>query len=164
MPPVSNTSPLLNLAIIGELELVRTQFRSVLVPPAVVDEFRLESERPGTSALNHALENGWIESKEPSDAPLIRTLRQNIDRGEAETIALATEIETDRVLIDEREARRRARNLGLEVTGALGILPQAAQQGSLDTLADALDRLEDEAGFWIAPALRSRLLRERGEK
>lgn len=130
----------------------------------MVDEFRLETERPGTSALIRALDDGWIESKEPSDTPLIRTLRQDIDRGEAQAIALATEMEASRVLIDEREARRRARNLGLEVTGALGILLQAAQEESLDSLSDALDRLEDEAGFWIAPALRKHILRERGQE
>jgi len=163
MPTVSNTSPLLNLAIIGELELVRAQFSSVLVPPAVIDEFQLETERPGTAALSRALDDGWIEPEEPSDTPLIRTLWQDIDRGEAEAIAVATEVEADRVLIDEREARRRARNLGLEVTGALGILLQAAQEGSLDSLADALDRLEEEAGFWIAPALRRQIMNELGE-
>lgn len=164
MPTVSNTSPLLNLAIIGELEQVRTQFHSVLVPPAVVEEFQLETERPGTSALTRALEDGWIKPKEPSDAPLIRILRQDIDRGEAEAIALATEIETDRVLIDEWEARRRARSLNLEVTGALGILLQAAQEETLGPLDDALDRLEDDAGFWIAPALRQQIMKEYGEK
>jgi len=130
----------------------------------VVDEFQLETERPGTSALIRALDDGWIESKEPTDTPLIRTLRQDIDRGEAEAIALATEREADRVLIDEREARRRARNLGLEVTGALGILLQAAQKGSLDSVSDTLDRLEEKAGFWITPALRQQVMNELGEK
>lgn len=70
----------------------------------------------------------------------------------------------DLVLIDEREARRRARNLGLQITGALGILLRATQEGSLDSLSRALDRLEEEAGFWIAPALRQRILNEYGKK
>lgn len=58
MPTVSNTSPLLNLAIIGELELVRAQFHFVFIPPAVVDEFQLETGRPGTLALARALDDG----------------------------------------------------------------------------------------------------------
>lgn len=164
MPVVSNTSPLLNLAVIGELELVRRQFSSVLVPPAVVDEFRLDTEQPGTSALSRALGDGWIDVSEPGDVPLVRTLRQDIDSGEAEAIALAAELEADRILIDEREGRHRARNIGLKVTGALGILLRAAQEGTLDSLADTLDRLEDEAGFWIGPALRTHILKQhRGE-
>ena len=158
MPTVSDTSPLLNLAIIGRLELVRAQFGSVVVPPAVAGEFRLEEGRPGSSALRRAVEDGWIAVEEPSDDPLIRTLRQDLDRGESEAITLAVEKEAGLILLDEREGRRRARNVGLEVTGALGILARADRQGELDSLSGALDRLEDEAGFWIGSALREQIL------
>ena len=158
MPTVSNTSPLINLAIIGRLELIRAQFEGVVVPPAVVREFRLEEGRPGPSALHQAIEKEWIVKKEPSDAPLIRTLRQDSDLGESEAITLAVEKEAGLVLLDEREGRRRARNVGLEVTGALGMLAQADRRGDLDSLSDALDRLEGEAGFWIGSALREQIL------
>jgi len=158
MPTVSNTSPLLNLAIIGRLELARAQFGSVVVPPAVAGEFRLEEGRPGSSALRRAAEDGWIAVEEPSDDPLIRTLRQDLDRGESEAITLAVEKEAGLILLDEREGRRRARNVGLEVTGALGILARADRRGELDSLSGALDRLEDEAGFWIGSALREQIL------
>ena len=158
MPTVSNTSPLLNLAIIGRLELARAQFGSVVVPPAVAGEFRLEEGRPGSSALRRAVEDGWIAVEKPSDDPLIRTLRQDLDRGESEAITLAVEKEAGLILLDEREGRRRARNVGLEVTGALGILARADRQGELDSLSGALDRLEDEAGFWIGSALREQIL------
>ena len=158
MPTVSNTSPLLNLAIIGRLELVRSQFEVVVVPPAVAGEFRLEEGRPGSSALRRAVEDGWIAVEEPSDDPLIRTLRQDLDRGESEAITLAVEKEAGLILLDEREGRRRARNVGMEVTGALGILARADRQGELDSLSGALDRLEDEAGFWIGSALREQIL------
>jgi predicted nucleic acid-binding protein len=158
MPTVSNTSPLLNLAIIGRLELARTQFGSVVVPPAVAGEFRLEEDRPGSSALRRAVEEEWIAVEEPSDDPLVRTLRQDLDLGESEAIALAVEKKAGLVLLDEREGRRRARNVGLEVTGALGILAQADRRGDLDSLSDALDRLEGEAGFWIGSALREQIL------
>lgn len=158
MPTVSNTSPLLNLAIIGRLELVRAQFGSVVVPPAVAGEFRLEEGRPGSSALRRVVEDGWIAVEEPSDDPLIRTLRQDLDRGESEAITLAVEKEAGLILLDEREGRRRARNVGLEVTGALGILARADRRGELDSLSGALDRLEDEAGFWIGSALREQIL------
>ena len=99
-----------------------------------------------------------VVEKEPSDAPLIRTLRQDLDLGESEAITLAVEKEAGLVLLDEREGRRRARNVGLEVTGALGILAQADRRGDLDSLSDALDRLEGEAGFWIGSALREQIL------
>ena len=112
MPTVSNTSPLLNLAIIGRLDLVRVQFGRVVVPPAVAGEFRLEEGRPGSSALRRAVEDGWIAVEEPSDDPLIRTLRQDLDRGESEAITLAVEKEAGLILLDEREGRRRPETLG----------------------------------------------------
>ena len=131
MPTVSNTSPLLNLAIIGRLELVRAQFESALVPPAIVREFRLEEGRPGSSALRQAIEKEWIVEKEPSDAPLIRTLRQDLDLGESEAITLAVEKKAGLVLLDEREGRRRAQNVGLEVTGAVAFSIRPAQLHNL---------------------------------
>ena len=158
MPTVSNTSPLINLAIIGRLDLAWAQLGSVLVPPAVVEEFRLEEDRPGSSSLRQAIEEGRIVEKEPSDDPLIRTLHQDLDLGESEAIALAVEKEAGLILLDEREGRRRARNVGLEVTGLLGILIRADREGNLSSLSDALDRLEDEAGFWTGSALREQIL------
>ena len=158
MPTVSNTSPLLNLAIIGRLELVRAQFEGVLVPSAVVEEFRLQEGRPGSSALRRAVEEEWIAVEEPSDDPLIRTLRQDLDLGESEAIALAVEKETGLILLDEREGRRRARNIGLEVTGLLGVLIRADQAGNLSSLPEAIAQLEEEAGFWISDALREKIL------
>jgi hypothetical protein len=158
MPTVSNTSPLLNLAIIGELKLVRSQFERVLIPPAVEEEFRLKEGRQGSSVLSQAIEEEWIVTEAPSDDPLIRTLRQDLDQGESEAIALAAEKKAGRILLDEREGRRRARRVGLKVTGALGILARANQEGELDSLPEALARLEEEAGFWISSTLREEIL------
>jgi hypothetical protein len=61
-------------------------------------------------------------------------------------------------LLDEREGRRRARNIGLNVTGALGILSRAEREGEIKSLSSLLDRLEEEAGFWISAALREQIL------
>ena len=160
MSTVRNTSPLLNLAIIGRLEQVRSQFGRVSVPPAVVEEFHLGENRPGSAPLRRAVEEEWIVTEVPSDDALIRTLRQDLDEGESEAIALAVEQKADRVLLDEREGRRHARNVGLHVTGALGILLRADEEGELSSLSRAIDQLEEEAGFWIGPDLREQILRK----
>jgi predicted nucleic acid-binding protein len=47
MPVVSNTSPILNLAIIGRLDLLRQQFSEVLIPPMVLQELKVDTELPG---------------------------------------------------------------------------------------------------------------------
>ena len=123
-----------------------------------MEEFRLEEDRPGSSSLRQAIEEGRIVEKEPSDDPLIRTLRQDLDLGESEAIALAVEKEAGLILLDEREGRRRARNVGLEVTGLLGILIRADREGNLSSLSEAIRQLEEKAGFWISDRLRDQIL------
>jgi len=96
--------------------------------------------------------------EEPSDDPLVCTLGQDLDLGESEAIALAVEKEAGLILLDEREGRRRARNVGLEVTGLLGVLIRADREGNLSSLSEAIAQLEEEAGFWISDALREKIL------
>ena len=70
------------------------------------------------------------------------------------------EVDASLILLDEHEGRKRARTLDLPITGAIGVLLRAHREGELPSLRGALDRLEDEAGFWIAPSLRERVLRD----
>jgi hypothetical protein len=56
MPVVSNTSPLLNLAIIRRLDLLRQQFEEIIIPPAVLAELQVESDFPNAEPIRQALE------------------------------------------------------------------------------------------------------------
>lgn len=60
MPVVSNTSPIMNLAIIGELSLLRDQFGEVLIPGAVFEELRVEEDLPGSQNVRDALKTEVI--------------------------------------------------------------------------------------------------------
>jgi uncharacterized protein len=97
------------------------------------------------------------------DSALVSLLRQDLHQGESEAIALAIERAAYTILLDEKEARRAARALGLGVTGILGVLLRGRFEGSIPSLKAAIDRLQQEAIFWIAPALRAQLLWESGE-
>lgn len=158
MPVVSNTSPILNLAIVNQLILLHRQFGEILVPSAVLDELKVTEERPGSQAIRDAISSGWIQSREVSNAPLAQLLKQTLDRGEAEAIALAVELNADWTLLDEREGRKVAKSLGLKVTGILGVLLRAKQMGELDSLQPLMDELVNKAGFRIAPDLMSQIL------
>ena len=114
---VSNTSPLLNLAIIDHLSLLRQQVGNVVVPPAVIEELRIGEDLPGSSVLQKAVETGWLTVQTVENRDLVEVLCLDLDRGEAEAIALALQIKADRVLLDEQEGRRIAKLLNLEVTG-----------------------------------------------
>jgi uncharacterized protein len=58
MPVVSNTSPILNLAIINQLVLLHQQFGEILVPNAVLDELKVSEERPGSQTIREAISSG----------------------------------------------------------------------------------------------------------
>jgi predicted nucleic acid-binding protein len=98
---VTNTGPLIALASIDRLDILRTLFTSVHIPQAVYDEIVEGGEtRAGLEAYRQA---DWI-AVEPA-VPLDPLLGSVLDQGEAAVIALARSLGADTVLIDERKAR-----------------------------------------------------------
>lgn len=94
----------------------------------------------------------------------IQSLEQTLDPGESAAIALASERNADRLLIDERLGRRIATQYGLKIRGILGILVNAKEEGLIPAAKPLLDRLVNEAGFRVSQALYIRTLQESGEK
>ena len=123
---VSDASPLLNLAIIGHLDLLHQLYDEVVIPQAVYDEVVvIGREMPGASDVHNAQ---WIMTRQVKNQPLITALRLQLDHGEAEAIALANELNADLLLVDERKARLVASQFGLKFTGLLGLLVEAKQK------------------------------------
>ncbi len=118
MPIVSNTSPILNLAIIGQLDLLRQQFAEVLIPSAVQAELKPETTFPGATAVQQALQAEWLRVAELKDVHLARALALDLDEGEAAAIALALELGAKRILMDEHNGAWRT--LGVRIPSAAG--------------------------------------------
>jgi len=164
MPVVSNTSPIMNLAIIGELSLLQNQFGEIVIPGAVLEELKVEEDLPGSQNVRDALKVGWIRIETVNLYPLVRALQRDLDKGEAEAIALAIQLNADWVLIDEREGRKAAKSMELKVVGVLGVLLKAKHEGRLGSLRQAIDRLREKAGFYVRTDLCSEIIREGGEE
>ena len=160
MPVVSNTSPILNLAIVGKLALLQEQFVEVLIPKAVLDELRIEEDLPGSNDIRNAISVGWLKVKKVFDKSKVRILSFELDKGESEAIALALQVKADWILVDEREARRICRQLGLRVTGVLGIILKAWKNGKISSLEDILKELINKAGFRVSNELYQSILKE----
>ena len=94
---------------------------------------------------------------------LVTLLNAEIDRGEAEAIALALETRAALILLDDAEAREKARLYHLKMTGLLGILLRARKSGKIASLSEKLDALR-HTGFWLNTGLTDRLLCEAGER
>lgn len=164
MPVVSNTSPIMNLAIIGELSLLRDQFGEVLIPGAVLEELRVEENLPGSLSVRDALKAGWIRIEAVKLDPLVRAMERDLDKGEAEAIALAIQVNADWVLMDERDGRKAAKSMKLKVVGVLGILLKAQRERRLRSLKQAMDRLREKAGFYVRADLYSAIIRKGEEE
>lgn len=163
MRAVSNTSPISNLAAIGYLELLRSQFPALWVPEAVAAELSAHPDPAALNAIQRALRQGWMKTAIPQDSPLLRLLRLQLHRGEAQAIALATEIKADIVLIDEQEGRTFAVSAGLAVTGVLGILLRAKRKGEIEAIRPALELLRTKAHFFIGSSLEAEIVAAAGE-
>jgi predicted nucleic acid-binding protein len=155
---VSDASPILSLAVIGRLELLRALYTRVVVPHAVHAEI-LAGNR-GRSTLVSAT---WIEPRLVQDLASLASLRAGLDDGEAEAIALAVELGADLLLMDERRGRAAAARLGLRLVGLLGALVEARQRGLVPLVKPLLDDLIEQAGFRVSSALRSEILQTAGE-
>jgi len=153
---VADASPLIALARVGRLELLRAVFGTLLLSEAVWSEV-VESglEKAGASELSQAI---WIERRKVNDAGLVALLRQNLGAGEAEAIALAREAGADLVLLDERIGRAAAKRLGLQVTGLVGVLIEARERGLLEDAEAVVNDLQQKAGFWLSEELHRMLV------
>lgn len=161
MKVVSNASPLINLARIGQLALLPRIFGSLLVPEAVWQEVVVAGKGlPGAAEIGLA---DWIERTAVANRPLVHSLRQELDAGEAEAIALAVECQADWVLMDERLGRQTAQHFGLGYIGLVGVLRVAKQNGHIQALRPLLDDLRHVAGFRISPTLWDQVLQDAGE-
>jgi len=163
MPVVSNTSPLLNLAIIDHLFLIKKQFGKVIIPNRVLTELKINDNLPGSQQLQDAIKSDWISIHQVENKALVKLLRRELDSGEAEAIALAIQLNADCLLLDEREGRRIARTFGLKITGVLGIILKGWRDNDVLSVSEKIKQLRTQANFHIAPNLEQRILIETGE-
>ena len=150
---VSDTSPLTALITIGWQELLPRLFSEVVIPIGVRDEL----------LRAHAVLPGWLRVEAVGDSDEAARLMMDLDRGEAEAIELAKELHADRLLIDERKGRLVAVREGVSVIGLLGVLLLAKRRGMIASARALLDRLELEAGIYLAADLKEEALRSVGE-
>lgn len=161
---IANASTLINLAAIGHLSLLKEFHTMIAIPTAVWQEVVDEGAgKPGCQEVEAAQQAGWLEVLEPHNRELVTLLEQQVDRGEAEAIALGIERQADLVFLDESDARNLAEVYRLSKSGVIGILIRAKLLKVIPLLKPELDRLREEAGFWIDEALYKRALQEVGE-
>lgn len=159
---ICNTTPLINFAEIGRLDLLESMFGTLVIPPAVQTE--LEAKAVLFPLAAKAASAGFVSVLAPHDELLMKGLAVNLHPGEAGCLTLAMEHPGSLLIIDEIAAREFAARSGLLFTGTLGCLARAKQQGLLPAIEPLLQELRTKARFWISNQLEERVLRDAGER
>ena len=157
---VINTTPLLALtAGLGHLDLLQFLYANVCVPWEVCQEVRAGG-RYGF-AVDVFEQANWL-NKVNTPTPISPYLKHSLDLGEASVIQTAIDQGIPLVCIDEIAGRRIARISGLQITGSIGILLKAKQQGCAIVIREALQNMQRQ-GIWLSRGVIDFALKEAGE-
>lgn len=142
---VSDTSCLILFSKIGELELLKKLFGKIYITEAVSKEFAQSLP-------------DWIVVKNPSSS-LDKGLSGYLDPGEASSIALAAEQNESLLIIDEIKGRKAAKEMGVAITGSLGILVTAKRKRHIQAVKPLIEKIQ-ETNFRISKELLDRVLQK----
>ena len=151
MAVVSESSPLIALHQIRELDLLRQLFGEVVVPDGVARE-----------AARSIAGAAWIRKQSVIRRLSPEVMRPSLGAGEYEAISLAVEISAGLVILDDGPARRTAFAFRLPVMGTAGVLLLAKERGLVHAVKPRLDILL-RAGFFLSDELYQVVLRKAAE-
>lgn len=155
---VINTSPLLYLHQVGQLDVLPKLYSQIIAPIAVEQELAVGQASninvPELSRLN------WlqVQAVEPAAVPNVIDL----GRGEAEVIALGLENPDSLLILDDQLGRKIAKFYKLRYTGTLGVLVKAKQSGYLEAIAPVITDLKKQ-GMWLTDEIIATALNLAGE-
>jgi len=146
---VSDTSCFIILSKIEELDLLKKVYGQIVTTSDIVEEF------------GEALPE-WIVIENVSDKSRQRILELQIDRGESSAIALALEIPNCTLILDDFKARKIAQQLGILVTGTIGVIIKAKLNGIIPSIKPYLKKIK-ETNFRISAEIELQALKEAKE-
>ena len=148
---ISNASPLVFLAKIGRLELLVDLFAEVLIPSGAWDEATRKQDTV-THSLYALKESGNLTVFSIKNEVVVSAMIGRLHKGEVEAIVGAGEMAIQKVILDDGYARGKAKQLGLDVTGTLGLLIAGYRQGLVDDLHTEIEGLM-RIGFRISDSI-----------
>jgi len=146
---VSDTSCLILLQKIHQLNLLKELFGKVIITKEVEEEF--DGNLPD-----------FFEIQDARDPNYLKILQTFLDKGEASVIALALEFDDCLLIIDEIKGRKEAKSLGIKITGTLGLLLLAKEKKLIENLEPLIRQIKD-TNFRISKSLIDKVLVMAGE-
>lgn len=155
MKVVLDTSCVIILSQIEKMDILRTLFSEIFVPEAVFTEFMVKASNTEDERRFKKI----IKTAKVKDYFAVMTLQADLGKGESECIVLAKEMNADFVVLDDKDARKIAEFLGLNVIGTLGMLVMAYKKGKIENVKSIIDKMR-EKNFWIDDKLYQKILKE----
>lgn len=146
---ISDTSCLILLDKIGELDILNKLYGTISTTPEVAEEYG-------------EILPSWFEIKQTSDKTYQSFIENSVDKGEASAIALAVETDDCLLIIDDLKGRKLAHELGLTIIGTIGILVDAKLAGIIPSIKPVLKRIK-QTNFRISEQLEMLILKQAGE-
>ncbi|GHV72927.1 hypothetical protein AGMMS49940_02290 [Spirochaetia bacterium] len=143
---ISDTSCLIALTNSNRLDILYRLCHSIIITPEVAAEYGEPLPE-------------WIQVLTVKDASKTQSIHTFLGLGESSAIALALETENALVLLDDKKARRYAKNIGLEIMGILGLLIQANRMGLIENVDEIAADLQ--AVDFRLPANASQLINDK---
>lgn len=146
---ITDTSCLIALSKLEIITILQKLYSEVIVTSEIVDEF------------GEPLPD-WIKIQNASNPNYKKILENVLDAGEASAIALAFELKDVVLILDDLKGRKEAKKLGFKITGTLGVLYKAKQNGFISEIKIYLEKLK-VVGFRISEEIEMELLLKSNE-
>jgi uncharacterized protein len=168
LPAVSDTSPLIWLAKVGKISLLKELFQEIIIPQDVYAEAVENGLKHGYSdvlIISECIQQGWIKPTkiDPKDNSLIQRISEHafeLHSGEIQAIVIAQQTNM-LLLMDESSGRTFAEAWGLKVKGTIYVVMSALRAGLIDkTQAKETILKMITIGFRLEPKLLAQLITE----
>jgi predicted nucleic acid-binding protein len=146
---IVNASPLILLAKVGQLDLLRAGVPEIIVPDAVLRE--VGARGPADPVFLEIQRASWLKIVTAPPTPL-EVLVWDLGDGESSVLSAALHDPECEVILDDRDARRCAQSLNIGVRGTIGPIILARQIGSIPAARPLLEQVR-QAGLFVTDDL-----------
>ena len=127
---ISDTSCFIILSNIGELDLLHKVYGQIITTIEIATEFGEQLPY-------------WVSIHPVADKYRQQLLEMQIDKGESSAIALALETPDCTIILDDFKARKIANQLGLQITGTIGVIVRAKLKGIITSIKPILQKIKE---------------------
>lgn len=146
---IADTSCFIILNKIGELELLPKVYGQIVTTPDIAIEY------------GEVLPD-WVELLAVKDKYSQQLLEMQIDKGESSAIALALETPNSTIILDDYKARKIAQQLGLIITGTIGVIIKAKLSGIIPSIKPIIEKIK-QTNFHLSAEINKQALKEANE-